>query len=125
MRPGTNLDVRIARDLLGCECENRVCMCKDAPHGVHHTAPWGLQGTPYVKPYSYSWDLSKEVVDHMKSLGWRLYLQTPCGHDPAGAAFQKGIYHPWVIGEQVPHAICLAALAALELPEAMEDEHTD
>ena len=144
MKAGRELDALVATEVMGLPrpllpTDNEVYIQGVPFHG------WPLQSSGYssgdvteVVPRPYSTDEGAawgELVDKMKSLGWRVTVTDDPDHG-AGAQFERGDdngpeYELAAAGlmaltewmnekvESVPHALCLAALRALdvEVPE--------
>lgn len=79
-------------------------------------------GVERVPDYSITWEGMRLVVESMQAKGWWLVLKSPfvlgepyyAGFTPLGTSGWNGRPDFGASGDDAPHAVCLAALLALE-----------
>jgi hypothetical protein len=106
MQPGRELDAMVAEQILGWESRERE------PDEVYFVDIHGnvRKGSP-----SQSWEGMRLVVERMRELGWKWDIREQ--RDGYWfAALMKGysLTSPFGRSPHLPHAVCLAALAAIE-----------
>ena len=120
MDAGRKLDLRIA-ELLGWT--DIIDEGYGASRGVPPQYTGNKRRRRALTRWSTSWAAMEQVVEAMQARGWWLYLRIgPAGCDasfdtvpPPHNDFpcQSWRYHEWTRGEDPPHAVCEAAIAAM------------
>lgn len=108
MTPGPALDALVARRLWRAIIFVEAGKHWLVEHGTHKRVP--------LTPYSTDIDEAQRVVRLMQSRGFTGRI----GHDPefnryrAVFTLDDGRHYRWTMCETMPHALCVAALAALD-----------
>jgi hypothetical protein len=117
LEPGRELDALIAEKVMGCDPDGDQCRCKDRDHSDL------LQDdghSPTLKEYSTDISAAWEVVEKLGDY-FDIHRQEGCESEVTFARRCNDVDDfpgddLWVTGyaETVPHAICLAALKAVD-----------
>lgn len=113
MAPGVELDQLVVQRVFGWVREPGGAFRATNPNG---TAAWYEPGE--VPRYSTDIRAAWRVVDEMVARDFAAeFFRYPTAA-PWGARFTKGIGRDYETADTTPHAICLAALAAVEAADA-------
>ena len=109
VQAGRELDAKVAEVVMGWTYRGL--------HPIHECPLWATgHGDTFLPKFSTEWDGMRLIVERMRELGW-LYAAC-CGYETHRFQFYRpGCRDTVGIGsncETLPHAVCLAALAAIE-----------